>query len=385
MNIRRHQRYADARARQIITPEGLALTFTLASRGARLGALLLDLLLQTVLLIVVLVMLGLLAAGLEKLGVKGAIMDTPEIEFVVVLFFISFFVLRNGWFMFFELGARGATPGKRMLHIRIAARDGARLDAAQVIARNLLRDVELAVPFALVPMLGGETAGWLACTVWLLVLTCLPLWNRDALRAGDLIGGTWVVEAPRLKLASVMSVAVPAASARAAPSAQGPAAPLHSYQFGEAELAAYGEYELQTLERVLREDQVEAMVAVAEAICARIGWTAPGGYEVRAFLGEYSTQLRARLEAGMRFGTRKADKFTSSAPRKFRFTEAELAVYGARELQVLAQALHDRQDDALDAVAEKISAKIGRPTPSAADTADFLGDYYDQATQHLHG
>ena len=34
------------------------------------------------------------------------------------------------------------------------------------------------------------------------------------------------------------------------------------------------------------------------------------GYEVRGFLGDYYTQLRARLEAGMRFGQRKADKFT---------------------------------------------------------------------------
>ena len=306
----RLHRNPDRRARQIVTPEGLALTFTLASRGARLGAVILDLILQFTVLLAVLLLLALLAAGLEKLGVQGPkavktiTTGDPAAEFVVVLFFISMFVLRNGWFMFFEMGARGATPGKRVMHIRIAARDGARLSASRVIARNLLRDVELVVPFALVSMLGGGAAGWLACAGWLLVLTCLPFWNRDALRAGDLIGGTWVVEAPRLRLAPVMSAAPQSSPAHApAPNAPG-------YQFGEAELAAYGEYELQTLERVLREGQVEAMVAVAEAICARIGWTAPGGYEVRGFLADYYTQLRARLEAGMRFGQRKADKFT---------------------------------------------------------------------------
>ena len=80
------------------------------------------------------------------------------------------------------------------------------------------------------------------------------------------------------------------------------------YRFGEAELALYGEYELQTLERVLRENRKEAMAAVHEAICRKIGWN-PGAGDERAFLDAYYTQLRARLESGMRMGRRKADKF----------------------------------------------------------------------------
>lgn len=35
--------YTEKRIRQVITPEGLSLPFTVASRGARIGALLLDL------------------------------------------------------------------------------------------------------------------------------------------------------------------------------------------------------------------------------------------------------------------------------------------------------------------------------------------------------
>ena len=91
------------------------------------------------------------------------------------------------------------------------------------------------------------------------------------------------------------------------------AAPAHTYRFGEAELAIYGEYELQTLERVLRENRDEAMVAVAAAICAKIGWQPPGTLEARGFLSDYYTHLRARLEAGMRLGARKADKFSADA------------------------------------------------------------------------
>jgi len=80
------------------------------------------------------------------------------------------------------------------------------------------------------------------------------------------------------------------------------------YRFGEAELAVYGEYELQVLERVLRDGRPEAMQEVMQTICRKIGWTAGSGDE-RAFLEAYYTQLRARLERGMRFGKRKADKF----------------------------------------------------------------------------
>jgi hypothetical protein len=61
------------------------------------------------------------------------------------------------------------------------------------------------------------------------------------------------------------------------------------YEFGEAELSVYGEYELQVLERVLREDREEAMVDVAQAICAKIGWNSGRGDE-RAFLEAYYTQ-----------------------------------------------------------------------------------------------
>ena len=113
-----------------------------------------------------------------------------------------------------------------------------------------------------------------------------------------------MVEAPRTKLAKVLATG---AAARDGTSEVTGA----RFRFGEAELAAYGEYELQTLERVLRDGRSENMIAVAEAICRKIGWERgrPGirGDE-RAFLEAYYAQLRARLEKGMRFGKRKADK-----------------------------------------------------------------------------
>ena len=67
--------------------------------------------------------------------------------------------------------------------------------------------------------------------------------------------------------------------------------------------------ELQTLERILRDGQSEAITAVHATICRKIGWD-PGSGDERAFLEAFYAQLRAKLESDMRFGKRKADKFS---------------------------------------------------------------------------
>ena len=222
------------------------------------------------------------------------------VQFALIVYIALQFLLRHAYFLYFELGPRGATPGKRMTGVRVAARDGGRLTTEMVLARNLLRDVEITLPIvALFSLIGGGLAEW-AALGWLAVFALFPLFNRDRLRAGDLVAGSWVVEAPRLKLADALSTGQTAASG----TSQATGA---SYKFGEEELAIYGEFELQTLERVLRENRTEAMAAVHETICRKIGWN-PGAGDERAFLEAYYTQLRARLEGGMRMGQRKADK-----------------------------------------------------------------------------
>ena len=142
---------------------------------------------------------------------------------------------------------------------------------------------------------GGQSdgvMGW-AAFVWLMVFLCFPLFNKDRLRGGDLIAGTWVVEAPRVKLAQVMPTTT--------------SMQRQDYRFGDAELSVYGEHELQVLEGVLRQDNPEAMREVTQAICRKIGWTDGGGHE-REFLEAFYAALRAHLERGMRLGKRKADK-----------------------------------------------------------------------------
>lgn len=292
----------DKRSRSMITPEGIELPLALASRGGRAAALILDLILLTV--VTVLTLLLLLFTAFGTIQTEGLDRMSGGVEFLFIIASVFWFVAWNCYFMFFEMGPRGATPGKRMLGIRVAARDGGRLSAEAVVARNLLRDVELFIPLVLImsaPSGDGGPAGW-AAGAWFLVFVLFPFFNKDRLRAGDLIAGTWVLDAPKMKLADTLSTSGTGATHTSAVTGT-------RYSFGEEELSVYGEHELQTLERVLREGREQAIDAVAETICNKIGWN-PGSGDERAFLEAFYAQLRARLESDMRFGKRKADKFS---------------------------------------------------------------------------
>jgi uncharacterized RDD family membrane protein YckC len=302
---------ADRRARTLVTPEGLILPITLASRGARAGALIIDFMIIIFGLIAFQLMLVWIASGLlDGTGLDPDRMSQPALEFLGIVAALFVFAVWYGYFLVQELGPRGATLGKRIVGIRIAARGSARLTPEAVIARNLLRDIEIFYPLVtlIVLFVLAETGqdigalGWVM-TAWFALFLLFPFFNRDALRAGDIVAGTWVVERPRAKLAAVLST-TGAAAAEGASAVTGV-----RYDFGDRELSVYGEKELQTLERMLRDAQPEALGAVHAAICRKIGWD-PGAGDERAFLEAFYAQLRAKLEGDMRFGKRKADKFS---------------------------------------------------------------------------
>ncbi|WP_338467396.1 RDD family protein [Novosphingobium sp. ZN18A2] len=301
----RSARMGDDRVRTLVTPEGVPLRFVLGRRGNRAAALLIDLFLITVAMGLSTWALASLAGAMgirlnKDLDGSKRVVD-HAIQFLAVIWIVTMFLFRNAWFLFFELGPRGATPGKRITGLRVASRDGGRLTTEAVIARNIVRDIELFMPLVFVAgsFDGGDTqlAAW-AGFAWFAIFVFFPFFNRDRLRCGDIIAGTWVVEAPRHKLQQAMSVRADAA----------PAPETAGLRFEERELAIYGEYELQVLERVLRAGREDAMREVADTIAAKLGREPP--WNEHAFLEAYYTQLRARLERGMRFGNRKADKFS---------------------------------------------------------------------------
>ena len=76
----------------------------------------------------------------------------------------------------------------------------------------------------------------------------------------------------------------------------------------DAQLDVYGVFELQTLEKVLRDSRPEAIGPVAAAIRRKIG--APDDREHDyAFLTAYYNAARARMERGLLFGKRRLDKY----------------------------------------------------------------------------
>lgn len=212
------------------------------------------------------------------------------------IWLLGFFLLRNFYFTAFELGTRGATLGKRMLKLRVVARDGGRLSGHAVIARNAMRELEFFLPLSFLAYESSQGLADFALAgaglLWSGVFVLFPFFNRDHMRVGDLIAGTWVARQPRrtLRGAVVTRAAAP------------------GYVFTDAQLGAYGEFELQKLEEVLRRGDDLAMIVVARTIRARIGWTGPEGDEL-PFLQAYYAALCTRLERNLLFGKRRRDKY----------------------------------------------------------------------------
>lgn len=274
--------------RSLITPEGVDLRVRVAGPAERLSALMID-----VALIVAIMIVGLLLC----LG-AGWVMRFRNAEFLLVIVMVGGFLLRNAWFIAFELTPYAATPGKRATGLRVAARNGGRLTAGAILARNGMRELELFLPLTMVLGGGGEGVdGWMYLfgVIWAGVFALFPLFNRDHLRVGDLVAGTWVVHAPKVTLLRDMVDDQPV---------------LHEdFAFTQTQLDAYGVKELHVLEDVLRKADRKVMAAVADRIRGKIGWTATEYEMDRSFLQAYYTAVRGRLETRMLLGKRKRDKF----------------------------------------------------------------------------
>jgi uncharacterized RDD family membrane protein YckC len=279
------QLQADKLAREVVTPEGVVVHVRLASASARLGALILDLLILFGALIVLAILT--FVAG-SNLGRAAGV--------------LALFGLRSFYFSGFELAWNGRTPGKRMTGLRVVNRRGGVLTPAAVIARNLMREVELFLPLSIVISGGaGITADpwtFAALLIWVCVLALLPVFNRDRLRAGDMVAGTWVIIEPKPALLPDL------VSGQAATAA---------YRFTTQQLAVYGVKELQVLEEVLRSPLTSRQALerdVAQRIARKIGYAdvAAVTADAEKFLEAFYAAQRRRLEAELAFGRRRRDK-----------------------------------------------------------------------------
>jgi uncharacterized RDD family membrane protein YckC len=284
----------DAEVRSLVTPEGVDLRLRLADVGQRLTAVILDLLLMGAVYIggtIALLILGITGVIATKNFGGG--------EAVLVLWLLAGFLLRNFYFIAFEMSARAATPGKRRCGLRVAARNGGRLTADAIFVRNAMRELELYIPLGLLFAPTDMVGGWMkaASTLWCGVFVLLPLFNKDRLRAGDILAGTWVVKVPDRRLLPDL--------------AQGGIHETATIRFTLEQLDAYGIKELQVLEDVLRRFDRRAVQVVADRIRQKIGYVR-GEESDGAFLSAYYAALRQRLEARALLGRRRVDKHDKS-------------------------------------------------------------------------
>lgn len=180
--------------RRLVTPEGVDLGVVLGDAGQRAAAFIID----WILLVVAMIVLTLIAIfGVWGVGEKSA-------EPVAIIWLLGSFVIRNFYFIAMEMRPRAATFGKRWMGLRVVARDGGRLTGDAVIARNLLREIEVFLPLSMLVMGLSDGSvdsltGWLGFG-WTGVFLLFPLLNRDRLRVGDLLAGTWVIRTTRDRL-----------------------------------------------------------------------------------------------------------------------------------------------------------------------------------------
>jgi uncharacterized RDD family membrane protein YckC len=142
------------------TPEGILLELRPAGLSARCYAFVLDWLVRLVVVYVA--------------GMVAALMGGVGMGFWLILFFAL------EWFypVAFELGRSGATPGKKVMGLKVVMDNGLPVTPAASFTRNLLRVADflpLCYGFAIVSMLV----------------------RRDCKRLGDLAAATLVVHEPR--------------------------------------------------------------------------------------------------------------------------------------------------------------------------------------------
>jgi uncharacterized RDD family membrane protein YckC len=142
--------------RVVPTPEGIELTIKVAGPVARARAWIIDILIR----MVVYMVLGPAFAAMGKFGIG--------------LFLIILFLLEWGYPIFFEVYWKGATPGKRVCHLRVLHDNGTPVGWRASFTRNTIRAADF-LPF-------GYGFGLVAM-----------LMNRDFKRLGDMAAGTVVI------------------------------------------------------------------------------------------------------------------------------------------------------------------------------------------------
>lgn len=270
-------------------PEGVPITFRLSSLGARFGAQMLD----------IVISYGGVLALFMLIAWAGIFSWYGLFTFYAL---VTFF-LRVPYYILSELVWNGRTLGKRILRIRVVSLDGRRLTPHQIVARNVMKEVEVFLPLGAIQTvftLGVIPA--ILLVVWMIGTLLVPVFNKKNQRLGDLVAGTIVVDNPKPRLLPDLAAQIKTAA-------------VPDFSFLPEHLGIYGRYELQSLENILRSPPKtpiaqKNMRDVAEAIHRRIRFDeklAEGREWV--FLMEFYRQQREFLESRNLFGDTRENKY----------------------------------------------------------------------------
>ncbi len=275
---------------EILPPEAVPIHFIRASLGTRFGAQVLD-------IFITFGSLFLLIIFLAWIGVFSY-------NAIVTLVFLGSFFVRIPYYILSELIWNGQTLGKRITRIHVISASGRSLEPYQIVARNLMKEVEVFYPIGLIFGLAGGFS-WLNVVsfFWLIISFSIPIINKKNMRLGDMIAGTMVIEKPKFDLKRDLSVDQNRTH--------------YQFEFDINQLDIYGRYELETLEKILRKgegrrppDYQKNLEKVAKTIQKKIKFNhpIPRGQE-RQFLMDFYAQERKYLEGKNLFGDHRADKF----------------------------------------------------------------------------
>jgi uncharacterized RDD family membrane protein YckC len=153
--------------------EGVEVRLRIAGPLPRGMALAIDMIIQGGILIVGGIVLALVGMGIG-------------FEVATGVFLLAWFFMRWWYPVFFEASKRGATPGKRVLGLRVVQTSGAPITFGQAILRNFLRWID---EMPLWPM--AWTGGMPWPTMAFGLAACMA--TRRFQRLGDLAAGTVVI------------------------------------------------------------------------------------------------------------------------------------------------------------------------------------------------
>ncbi len=152
------------------TPENVSLEFELAGVGSRGVAAAIDTAIQSAVVGIITIIL-LVIAGETSLN----LMLVQENTLYIVIALLVTFALQFGYFFLFEIFMKGATPGKKIVGLKVIMANGEPVSATASLIRNLIR-------------IGDMLPGIYAVGIICVVLT------RRYMRVGDLAANTVVVK-----------------------------------------------------------------------------------------------------------------------------------------------------------------------------------------------